>query len=302
MAWQNPFTRPDTQQPQPPNRGGQQGSSQRAPTQQASQQQQSGQPQNPQFQTPTGAPAVGQGGQQQNPLDELGQQIWGAPAQPQNPQQQGQQALGGNTGGAGAPAGPAYEGYTVPWDNNQINTAMQRVDFMQGVEPQILQQLQGGDLSVLPQLLNHVGRRAYSMAAQTAHGFVDRGVKTGLDRFGGTLDDRFKEYEIKRQNPDDELISHPANKPVFEMLKNQVAKNNPNATPEQIKDISTRWFKEMAASMNSNSQQQTQNQTQNQGTNWAESLGIEDSQGNPVAGLPGSGNFDQGSGGFNNGF
>lgn len=296
MSWlNNAFSRP---QGGPAPQGGQQGSSQQQPTQQASQQQQNG-PQNPQHQTPTGAPNVqtsqGQPGTQvQNPLDTLHAQIWGTPNQGDGGQGQQQQQQA-----------PAYDGYTVPWDNGQVNQALQRVNFMNGVNPEIMQKLQSGDLSVLPDVLNHVGRQAYSMAAQTAHGFVDRGVKTGLDRFGGSLDDRFKDYEVRRQTPDDELIAHPANAPVFEMLKSQVQRNNPNYTPQQIKDTATTWFKEMANSMSSRNQQQTQSQSKDAGKNWAAEYGLEDPQGNPAAGMPGSQAFqagNQGGGNFSNGF
>lgn len=294
MAWQNPFTRPQQQQ---------------APVQQASQQAQNG-PQNPQFQTPTGAPNVqtnpGQPGTQNpvNPLDAIATQIWGSP-QTQQQQQPGQPqgSMAGNQQ-PGTQQAPAYKGYTVPWNNDQVSQAMQRVDFMQGVPQETLQRLQGGDWSALNEIVNHVGRTATTMSMQAAHGFVDRGVQSGLDRFGGSLDDRFRDYEIKRQNPDDALISHPANAPVFDMLKQQVAKNNPNATPEQIKGIATQWFKEMANSMNSNNQQQNQNQSQNEGPNWMESLGMEDPNGNQNAGLPGANtSVSTGSNGsFGNGF
>jgi len=294
MSWMNnPFSRPNGGPSPAP--AGQQGSSQRQPTQQASDQQQGG-PQNPQFQTQSGAPQPntnpGQPGTQQHtPLDELQRQIWGNPGQQQGEQQQQQ------------PGMPAYDGYTVPWDGGQVNQALQRVNFMQGVNPETMQKLQAGDLSVLPELMNHVGRQAYTMAAQTAHGFVDRGVKTGLDRFGGTLDDRFKDYEVRGQTPDDELIANPANAPIFEMLKSQVQRNNPNYTPKQIKETATSWFKEMTNSMASRDQRQTQNNSQQQSKNWAAEYGLEDQQGNPAAGLPGSQAFQAPQGGnFSNGF
>lgn len=306
MNWlNNPFTRPQGgQQP-----GGQQEPSQRNPVQQASQQQQSGQPQNPQFNNPAGAPNVsqGQGSQgaqgQQSPLDALHATIWGAPQQNQQQQGQGQQQQ--MPQGQQQQQQPSYDGYTVPWDGNQVNTALQRVNFLNGVNPEIMQKLQSGDMSVLPDVLNHVGRQAYTMSAQTAHGFVDRGVKTGLDRFGGSLDDRFKDYEVRRQTPDDDLIAHPANAPIFEMLKSQVQRNNPNMSPQEIKETATSWFKEMANSMSSRNQQQTQNQSQQSSKNWAQEFGLEDQQGNPAVGLPGNQNFQGGGnpgGTFDNGF
>ena len=298
MSWQNPFARPNGNTGSGNNPGGNQ---QRQPGNQSATQQASSGPANSQFQTPTGAPNVngnpGQPGNQQqsqNPLDALAPQIWGEPAKPQQGQQ-GQQPPQGQQ-----PAGPAYDGYLVPWDNGQMQQALGRVDFMRGANQEAMQKVMAGDMSALPDLLNHVGRQAYQMAAQTAHGFVDRGVKTGLDRFGGSLDDRFRDYEVRRQTPDDDLISHPANAPIFEMIKQQVARNNPDMPPQKVKETATQWFKQMGNAINSSQQSQNQNQNQQPEHDWAAELGVADDPNGAFGSMPPQGgNQPQGqNGGF----
>lgn len=285
-SWLNGMNRPNTPQQQ------QQG------TRQASQQATQG-PANSQFQTPTGAPGVstnpgmpGTQQQSQNPLDALAPQIWGAPPTQQG-QQQGQQQMPGTPA---APAAPAYDGYTVPWDSGKMNQALQRVDFMQGSNQEAMQKVMAGDMSALPDLLNHVGRQAFMMATQTAHGFVDRGVKTGLDRFGNSLDDRFRDYEVRRQTPDDELIAHPANAPIFEMLKQQVARTNPDMPPQKVKETAMQWFKQMGSAINSSQQSQNQNQNSTPEHDWAAELGVDVPNGQQSA-MPQPGNQPQGQNG-----
>lgn len=287
-SWLNGMNRPNT----PPQQQ-QQGS--RPASQQATQG-----PANSQFQTQTGAPGVttnpgmpGTQQQSQNPLDALAPQIWGAPPAPQGQQQQGQQQI---PGAPAAPSAPAYEGYTVPWDSNKMSQALQRVDFMQGSNQEAMQKVMAGDMSALPELLNHVGRQAFMMATQTAHGFVDRGVKTGLDRFGNSLDDRFRDYEVRRQTPDDELIAHPANAPIFEMLKQQVARTNPDMPPQKVKETATQWFKQLGNSINSSQQSQNQNQNSTPEHDWAAELGVDVPNGQQGA-MPQFGDQSQGQNG-----
>jgi len=263
--------------------GGQQQNQQQQQPQhpQASQQQQQQRPVNSQMQNgfPPGDPnnPAGNGGQQQqqqqvNPLDDLSS-IWTGPqsGQPQKggQQQQGQQGQQQQV--------PDYKGFTQPWNGDGLRQRVTSVDFLRGVPQETMQRLSSGDMTALPDIINHAVRESYIASAQTTHGMIDRGVQTGIDRFGTGLDDRFRDYEIRRQNPANEIMSHPAVAPVFQMLKSQVAQQFPNYSPEQVSAQAQKWFDSLHGAMSGKQQEASQSNAPKQQdwtASFAEELGM----------------------------
>lgn len=254
--FRNPFSSGGpTRQPQ-----GQQQPGQQQQHQPASQQQQNG-PVNQNL--PNGVPAGDPNNpaqQNQNPLDSL-TEIWTGPKQTGGQPQNSQGNQGGQQGqqNQGQQSQPEYTGFTRAWDGTGVRQRVNSVDFLRGVPQETMQRLSSGDMTALPDIINHAVREVFVASAQTTHGMIDHGVQSGLDRFGGGLDDRFRDYEIRRQNPSNEVMQHPAVAPVFQMLKAQVAQQFPNYSPEQVNAQAQKWFDSLHGAMSGKQQEQTQN-------------------------------------------
>lgn len=265
MAW-NPFA--STQQ-QPAQQRQQQPAPQPQPQMTATQQSQQG-PQNSQFPqgNPQGAPANGP-----LPADPFApfQQMFNNPAQAQ--QQVSQQNQQQNP--TAAPAAPAYDGYVAPWNADRVRQGLGAVDFTRSANPEVMQRITAGDMSALPELLNHVARESTYQALQASHQFVDRGVKTGLDRFGGSLDDRIRDYAVRTDNPEHEVLNNPSVAPMYSAIKQTIAQNNPSFSPAQVNKMAMDWFNTVSTQMTSKNQaQQTAQNPGPQEPNWAEAFGI----------------------------
>lgn len=264
QSW-NPFARSNPNPAAPQQQ-------QQQPTPSASQQQQNGQPANSNFQSPTGAPTGGQGNPAPatSPMDEFNSMFGvGGRQEPmaQPPQQMMQQPAGSAT-----PQGPSYDGYTVPWDDAQMRTKFSSVKFSQGIPQELKSRIQSGDHEAMFEALDHVGREAFLNATRASHGLIDRGVKTGLDKFGGSLDDRMRDYNIRNQNTDNEVFNHPTVAPTFQAMKSFIAQNNPNMSAQDVVAQTQKWFTQMSSALQAKqgAQQSTQNQPKE--TNWESSF------------------------------
>lgn len=258
-----------TPQPQGQQPGKPQGQQQQALP--ASQQQQNG-PANQSMNSgfPPGDPN-NQTQQNQNPLDQLAE-IWTGPKQTGGqPQNSGSQQVNQGQQSQGQQSQPEYSGFTRAWDDTGVRQRVGSVDFLRGVPQETMQRLSSGDMTALPDIINHAVREVFVASAQTTHGMIDRGVQTGLDRFGGGLDDRFRDYEVRRQNPSNEIMSHPAVAPVFQMLKSQVARQFPQYSPEQVSAQAQAWFDSLHGAMAGKQQQNSQSNAPKQ-QDWAASF------------------------------
>lgn len=136
----------------------------------------------------------------------------------------------------------------------ELNKVASSMDFTKGADPEVLQKLSEGDLSVLPALLNHVGQQAYSQALN--HG-------TALtDKFVG----QYSEHQMKQVAPmvRDQLTNNALNDTTGEQtldLSNPVVQNavkqtatllqqrNPTMAPSQVAEMAKKYHIELAAQM-----------------------------------------------------
>lgn len=235
--------------------------------------------------TPHGSPSAGAQNNNGQPANsQVAQQNNGQQGQQQQQQQQqtnpldqftsffqSQQNNGGqdSTQNGGQPAKPNYDGFIAPWDTNTVSQRAQQLDFTRGMNPEIIQKALGGDPQAFMEAMNHVARQAFIGSTQAAHGFADRATKTGLERFSGSLDDRFREYGVRNQtvgtNP---IYDHPAVKPMVDALKFQIASSDPKLSPEQVAKKVDEYFNTMGNSFTTQSQQSQSATTQSKEPDW----------------------------------
>lgn len=122
------------------------------------------------------------------------------------------------------------------------------IDFAAGIPQDAMAKLASGDLSALPEILNSVGRQAYSTA-------LDHSMKV-TDRH---LGDRFKSHEVAMSaNNRQQLVTsqldledmHPMAQSMFKDVSSQLARQFPDASPKDIEGQAWRMMEELGSQFN----------------------------------------------------
>jgi hypothetical protein len=252
-------------------------------TPQASQQREQG-PANQSFQAGNGMPPgtpgnPAQTGQPQapaNPMDQFNS-VFGLGNQQQQQPQQGQQLPQQMPPQQQQPQAPEYNGYTQPFDIAAARQRMSNVNFSSNMPKDLRDRVAAGDGGAFIEALDMMGRESFLHATQMAHSFVDRGVKTGLDRFGTGLDERFRDYEIRQQNPDNEMLQHPTVAPMFNAMKQMIASQNPGMSAAEVNKTAQNFFTQMSSAMAPQQPAAGNSQNAPKETDWMSSFQMEDS-------------------------
>lgn len=244
------FNRGGQQSQQPQNQGQQQGQQgQQSP--QGQQQQmpntsggaQSQGPANSQF--AGGFPGAGEQGQGQNqqqeanPLDRFKDLILPKPVDPKDSAAGQQQRIPGLT-----------DPYLGPFDMDGFNEQVDKADFMHGIDPELAQKAVSGDVQSLTALINSAVKAGFRYSAQMSHGLAEQSARASAERVSGSLDSRMKMFSLRNQNTDNAVLQHPSVAPVLQALKQQIATNNPQMSPQEIHESAESYFLSMSEAMN----------------------------------------------------
>lgn len=147
------------------------------------------------------------------------------------------------------------------FSSEAVTKAMSGMDFTQGINPELAQKALGGDQASLMELLNGVTRNAVSASVQMSHGMVEKGVSTGIERFGGDMDSRMRDFSLRNQNADNPALQHPFGKAMLSTIKKQIAAANPRMSADEVHQHAVSGFSEFAKMVTSSgeSAQQAQN-------------------------------------------
>lgn len=147
-------------------------------------------------------------------------------------------------------------------DLKQINGVADSLDFTRSMPDDMRESIMetfGDKAQAVEALLNHIGRQAYATAIK--HGssltgkYID--VRSGFDRKG--LDKVVKDHmtlsgvdtlEVARKNP--------VVRENLRMIAQNLARKYPDATPQEIQDMSQKFFKDMATALTPENIQQQQ--------------------------------------------
>lgn len=200
----------------------------------------------PQGQTPSANPAVGS-----NPQAPQAGNPEPSPNLPKNPMDEYAKLWEKQDDKNAPPAAPS-----LSLDPEAIKKAASGLNFMQNVDPELVQKATSGDIQSLMQLINNVGQQAYQ--ASISHGsaltdkFVDARSKFEADQVVGS--------RVKSELTAQALSALPNyDNPVVREQLNEVARRYqkafPEATPQQIADMSKKYIQDLAASLNPQSKE-----------------------------------------------
>lgn len=139
-----------------------------------------------------------------------------------------------------------------PWDN--LNSPVINADWdkfntdlaskaLVNLDPEKLQKLQSGDLSVFPDIINAAVQQAVMHSARLSHGFVDSGFKTYSDRLAPALQAGMRDYQTT-QTLETTLpfANHEAVKPMIASMQSFLLAKNPNMSPAEVSKQISAFF------------------------------------------------------------
>ncbi|MGE4259165.1 MAG: hypothetical protein AB7F19_07475 [Candidatus Babeliales bacterium] len=156
-------------------------------------------------------------------------------------------------------------------DSKTLDSVTGSMDFFQGFDPQLMEQVKTGNMDAVMQLMQHSNRQAYRAAMQ--HG------SALTDKFVGMRESHFQEKglpsRIKDQLTTNALSGpggakmHPAAKKQLVEIAQRLSKQHPDAPPEEIAEMSRTYVSDLYNALNPNAGQQEQEQQKaNAPTDW----------------------------------
>lgn len=185
----------------------------------------------------------GQNNQQQQP---------GQPGQPNNPNAK-----------VNEPANP-LDVYSKMFDNPSNTEAapsfsidpkvMDQVvgsqDFMQGVDPELMQKATSGDTQALLQLINHSTRNAYRAAIEHGGVLTDKFVGAREQHSQKGFSSRVKQELTTNALSKTPNFQHPVVRKQLTEVAQRLQSQHPDASPEEIAEMSKDYLTQLAGALN----------------------------------------------------
>lgn len=134
-----------------------------------------------------------------------------------------------------APKAPTLQdSYLGQLDETAFQQQVSKTNFVAGIAPDVLQKAASGDGTALADAINAAAQAGFAAATKLTHGLVDHGARSAAERVSGTLDSRIRQNQIRFQNGSNEVLNHAAVSPIFSMVKERIAMQNPSLSPAEV--------------------------------------------------------------------
>lgn len=153
-------------------------------------------------------------------------------------------------------------------DDKVLNEVSGKLQFASGVNPELMQRAQGGDVNALIEMMNVVAQNAYKAAISHGTALTDTHLNSRAEYEKKTLGSKVKEQLISSQLADVPNANHPVVKAELARIASMLAKQNPDASPEQIRTEAVRYLNEVQAAMNPTAQSQQTQKTAGEIDDW----------------------------------
>lgn len=163
-------------------------------------------------------------------------------------------------------------------DPEKMREAISKMNFMETPEQQQLaQQALKGDPQALMNLLNNTMQGAFGKMVQFNSAMSEQTARASMDRALSQLPAHVREMQtteaLQNVNP---VFTHPAMKPMVDMIRQQYVKKNPNATAAEIAKMVNGYFQDASKQLGapSNEDPTAHRRVDAQGQNFAEFFGF----------------------------
>jgi hypothetical protein len=123
------------------------------------------------------------------------------------------------------------------------------INLSQVVTPELAQKALGGDPNAFTEAINKSSQMTFMMAYQAAMQAVKAAMDNRFQDFQSKMPDTFKKLSVDATLQGDPLLSNPALKPVVDGLRSQILSKHPDATPQQLQQAISEYFKAVGISL-----------------------------------------------------
>lgn len=135
-------------------------------------------------------------------------------------------------------------------DPKILNDVSGKMNFTQGIDPELMQKASSGDVNALLSIINITGQNAYRASLEHGTALTD----TFLTHKGG-YDKKQLESGVKQQLTSNELssapnYSHPVVKAELNRVAAQFSRANPDASPQEVAQAARKYINDLQLALN----------------------------------------------------
>lgn len=163
------------------------------------------------------------------------------------------------------------DGPIMNLDAAKLQEAAKKMNFTQGMDPEILQKaMSGSDPAAFMQVLNTAVQNGFQGAIKVTQQMAEEAIQRNNARVEAALPDRIRTTQIRQHQSSNPVLSHPAVAPIMEGLKATIAQKNPNLSPDRVAGMAEQYFMAMHGELNNVSQanDKQQRDKQNNSPDW----------------------------------
>jgi len=138
-------------------------------------------------------------------------------------------------------------------DSKILGEVASSQDFMQGIDPELMQKATSGDVQSLMQLMNHVGRNAYSRSLEHTSTLTDKFVGAREAHNAKSMSGNVRKELTTNALSSIPNFKHPVVQKQLKETADRLQKMHPDASPQEIVSMTTEYFQELMGAMNPDS-------------------------------------------------
>lgn len=122
-------------------------------------------------------------------------------------------------------------------DPAKVSEAVGKMDFLSGMQPELLTKATSGDVQAFGQVINTVVQKAMAAQVQLAGQMTEGAISKNNERFNTSLPKRIREAQVNDVRSSNSVLQHKAAAPMLDTLKRQFMSKHPDKSPQQIHDM-----------------------------------------------------------------
>jgi hypothetical protein len=135
-------------------------------------------------------------------------------------------------------------------DESKLQQGLKQVDFTRGMNPELIQKAMSGDAQAFMDVLNHTSRESFAQATRLQAATTESALRKQSDRVKEYLPNAVKAQNLSSQPINNPALDHPAVQPLLQVLRGQLAQQNPNMSPSEIAARAENFFLSSAQAVN----------------------------------------------------
>lgn len=164
----------------------------------------------------------------------------------------------------------------VSMDPKKFGELVNNMDFLPSGESakELMQKAQEGDSQALLQLMNHASRNTYQQQAQLTQQLINKVAQQLKDEWSKEIPEQVRGASVNSTIQSNPKFQHKAAQPVVRAIADQIRQKYPNATSQEVSQMTEQYFSKFAEVFSSGDQQDEASGNQRRGSdqefNWAD--------------------------------